>query len=93
MLSMNVQECSADSYSTSEFLRIESGGLRIEDVVNSDDRTKNAMKDMNRGNATLEEMNKRNVVRSKWTSQARVESMSDFIIFSFHIPTFSNISS
>ncbi|XP_065942595.1 uncharacterized protein [Magallana gigas] len=77
MLSMNVQERSADSYSTSEFLGIESGGLRIEDVVNSDDRTKNAMKDMNRGNATLEEMNKRNVVRSKWTSQARVESMSE----------------
>eukprot|EP00105_Crassostrea_gigas_P040822 XP_019924970.1 PREDICTED: uncharacterized protein LOC105333516 isoform X4 [Crassostrea gigas] len=77
MLSMNVQERLADSYSTSEFLGIESGGLRIEDVVNSDDRTKNAMKDMNRGNATLEEMNKRNVVRSKWTSQARVESMSE----------------
>ncbi|XP_052698909.1 uncharacterized protein LOC128176543 [Crassostrea angulata] len=77
MLSMNVQECSADSYSTSEFLGIESGGLRIEDVVISYDRTKNAMKDMNRGNATLEEMNKRNVVRSKWTSQARVESMSE----------------
>lgn len=35
------------------------------------------MKDMNRGNGTLEEMNKRNVVRSKWTSQARVESMSE----------------
>nr|XP_034323091.1 uncharacterized protein LOC105333516 isoform X1 [Crassostrea gigas] len=77
MLSMNVQDCPADSYSTSEFLGIESGGLRIEDVVNSDDRTKNAVKEMSRENATLEEMNKRNVVRSKWTSQARVESMSE----------------
>ncbi|XP_052698924.1 uncharacterized protein LOC128176552 [Crassostrea angulata] len=72
LLSMNVQECPADSYSTREFLRIESGGLRIEDVVNSDDRTKNTVKDMNRGNATLEEMNKRNAVRSKQLSQARI---------------------
>lgn len=72
MLSMNVQERLADSYSTSEFLGTESGGLRIEDVVNSDDRTKNTVKDTNRGNATLEEMNKRNAVRSKQLSQARI---------------------
>lgn len=74
---MNVQDCSGDGNSTSEFLRIESGGLRIEDVVNSDDRTNNAVKEMNREDATLEEMNERNAVRSKRTSQARVESISD----------------
>lgn len=59
---MNVQECLVDSYSISEFLGIELGGFRIEDVVNFDDRIKNVMKDMNRGNVILEEMNKRNVV-------------------------------
>lgn len=77
MLSINVQDWSGDGNTTSEFLRIESGGLRIEDVVNSDDRNHNAVKEMNKGNATLEEMNERNAVRSKRTSQARVESISE----------------